>query len=239
MPWRQSVKRFLINRGLLLRRVREGDVQHRDPFEYMRQLSTSMDPLIFDVGANVGQSIERFRSIFSQPSIHAFEPGAETFKMLHERMGGLQNVFLTNAALGARSGSVLFKQNTESQLSSIREPGPDSWGSVVGSSEIQMQTIDDYCSRMNIEKIDILKSDTQGFELEVLKGAERLLPNIRLIYMEVIFSRIDEGLPRFDEMYAYLADRQFIPVSFYEPRYQRGFISWMDALFMNARMLQR
>ena len=67
-----------------------------------------------------------------------------------------------------------------------------------GFSEINVQTktLDDFCLSENINNIDILKIDTEGNELNVLKGAERLLSKnkIMLIYVE-----ISESKDKFDE----------------------------------------
>jgi hypothetical protein len=78
-----------------------------------------------------------------------------------------------------------------------------------------------------------LKSDTQGYDLEVLRGASRMLSEkrIALIYLEVTFSRIYQGSPRFDEVYGFLADHGMALVSFYDMIYQHKLLSWTDALF--------
>jgi hypothetical protein len=55
---------------------------------------------------------------------------------------------------------------------------------------------------------------------------------IHLIMTEVIFSQMYEGLPRFDETYAFLADRGFVFVAFYDFYCQRDRASWTDALFI-------
>src|SRR5207253_4668851 len=98
----------------------------------------------------------------------------------------------------------------------------------------EVRTIDSYCAERGITIIDILKSDTQGFDLEVIKGAARLLEQrrIQLIYMEITFSDMYKGLPRFDEIYGFLADRGFALVSFYDFYYQHGRAGWTDALFV-------
>jgi len=81
----------------------------------------------------------------------------------------------------------------------------------------------------------LLKSDTQGFDLEVLKGADRMLAEhrIRLIYLEIIFSKMYENLPRADKIYAFMADHGFELVSFYKTYFQNGRAGWTDALFID------
>ena len=56
---------------------------------------------------------------------------------------------------------------------------------------VQTQTLDNFCSNINIDNIDVLKIDTEGNELNVLKGAEKLLSEgkIKLIYVEISESK--------------------------------------------------
>jgi hypothetical protein len=83
--------------------------------------------------------------------------------------------------------------------------------------------------------VDILKSDTQGYEFEVFKGAEQAMRRNRigLLYFEFIFSDMYQGLARFDEVFGHLADRGFLLVSIYDINHQNNLASWIDALFVN------
>jgi len=229
---RLSIRRTL---GYDIRRMNEVG---RDPYYDMRKLTESRPSLvIFDVGANYGQTIESFQSNFLRPKIHSFEPSRETFCELQRRYGGSPDVYLNNFALGAKPGVLEFIENTRPWLSSFLEPGADCWGEIKQRSQIEVRTIDGYCAQRGITIINILKSDTQGFDLEVIKGAERLLEQrrIQLIYMEITFSNMYKGLPRFDEIYGFLADRGFALVSFYDFEYQNGRVGWTDALFVNPK----
>ena len=50
-----------------------------DAYADMRKLVATDRPLVFDIGANRGQTIDQFRNAFARPVIHAFEPGRATF----------------------------------------------------------------------------------------------------------------------------------------------------------------
>jgi len=204
-----------------------------DAFLDMRKLAATDAPLVVDAGANRGQSIERFRRGFARPVIHAFEPGRETFAELQRRCATLPGVQFNNVALGSRPGSRTFLHNRSDEMSSFLQPSSDAWGEVSSRYPVEVTTVDDYCASRGIERITILKSDTQGFDLEVLKGAERMFSRraVDLVFTEIIFSEMYEGAPRFDEIYAFLADRGFALVSFYDFYYQGGRAGWADALF--------
>jgi FkbM family methyltransferase len=205
-----------------------------DAFVDMRKLAGTQTPVVFDVGANRGQSIERFRKTFARPAIHSFEPGREAFAELRRLHGDTPGVVLNNVALGPRAESRLFLDNDHDDMSSFLEPSVTAWGEIRDRYPVEMITLDDYCRTHGIERIDILKIDTQGFDLQVLAGAEQMLraPAIRMVFTEVIFSEMYKGLPRFDETYAFFADRGFALVSLYDFYYQNDRASWTDALFI-------
>ncbi|HEY6137805.1 MAG TPA: FkbM family methyltransferase [Thermoanaerobaculia bacterium] len=228
---RKAVKHLLRRAGIDIRFIPPLGF---DAYEDMRKLAATERPLVFDVGANRGQTIERFRDAFAQPVIHTFEPGREAFAALQRRCAGIPDLHLNNAALGARAESRMFLENTRDDMSSFLEPSVDAWGEIADRYPVDVTTVDSYCAAHGIERIDILKSDTQGLDLDVLRGAQRMIDSgaIGLVFMEITFSDMYKGSPRFDEIYAFLADRRFALVSFYDFYYQRGRAGWTDALFM-------
>ncbi len=56
-------------------------------------------------------------------------------------------------------------------MSSLLRPAAAAWGSIVRETEVAITTLDDYCRSTDVSRIDLLKIDTQGYELEVLRGA--------------------------------------------------------------------
>ncbi|HEV3331242.1 MAG TPA: FkbM family methyltransferase [Bryobacteraceae bacterium] len=237
MSLKLALKRALLRYGYCIRHVPSGGVTGSDPFEDKHRLTCSPCPVVFDIGANIGQTMQQFRRYFKTPEIHSFEPGEDAFQKLTKNTIGLGGVHIVNSGMGARRETKTFGENQESVMSSFLEPGEDAWGSVVTRRALQLDTVDDYCERSNIGHIDILKSDTQGYDLEVLRGASRMLSegNVSLVYLEVTFSKMYRGSPRFDELYGFLADHGMTLVSFYEMHYQRDSLSWTDALFTNGR----
>ena len=106
-------------------------------------------------------------------------------------------------------------------------------GTMTSEFDVSVITLDDYCSELGIERVDLLKSDTQGYDLEVLKGAEALLRSGRvgLVYTEVIFSEQYEGLPGFDVLYRFLVDCDMRLVALYNYANVDRVANWCDALF--------
>jgi len=220
------VKRLLLNVGFDFKRAPRGEYPYgRDAFYDMRHLTgRESRPTIFDVGANIGQSIDTFRGYFKSPIIHSFEPGDSAFHELREHTRGVPDLILNKLALGSRCEQKTFFENSFSDMSSFLELGKDGYGDVRTKTETEIGTIDTYCTRSRVGGIDILKIDTQGFDVEVIKGAVGMLRNrrVHLIYTEVTFADIYKRLPRIDELFAILLDNDFHLVSFYEIHHKGG-----------------
>jgi FkbM family methyltransferase len=192
-------------------------------------------PVIFDVGANIGQSVRKFRNRFPTSLIHSFEPIPDTFRVLESNTEPYDDVVVTHALVGAQTGTQEIIENTDSTMSSVLELGPSSWGKERARHPVPVITVDDYCDDHAIDTIDVLKIDTQGYELEVLKGAARMLERgaIHLVYLEVIFSKMYDGMPTFDQIYKLFMDRRYALVGMYEFHYRDGRAGWTDALFVH------
>jgi FkbM family methyltransferase len=209
----------------------------RDPFEDMCQWVTATRPVVFDVGANVGQTIAAIRQRFKESAIHSFEPSLSTFQTLQKTSQGLPDLYLNNVGMGAFPGTKTFVENTRSEMSSFLEPGEECWGSVTKRTQIRIDTVDEYCARSGVEHIDILKCDAQGFELEVLRGAKGVFDRKRigLVYLEVLFSAMYENQSGIDELFKFLFDYGFRVISFYDMHYQDGLLGWTDVLLVDPR----
>lgn len=234
MSVKDFVKRAVRSVGYDIRAIHDSSGLGRDAMWDMQTLAETERPTIFDVGANIGQSIDEFRHRFRRPIIHSFEPGPATFRQLQTHAAGLPDVFLNNVAMGSRPESRTFIQNTHSDMSSFLELGSGGWGSQTGRVDVPVRTIDDYCAEHGIQAIDILKTDTQGFDLEVIKGASGMMARrkVHLVYLEIILSRMYEGLPPLDEIYRTLTDQGFAIVAFYSFYFRDRRASFTDALFV-------
>lgn len=215
---------------------RQADTPGRDPFtDLLRFTESDVHPVIFDVGANVGQTVAKIKAHFPQSKVFSFEPSPTTFALLKQNCAKFQEVEVLNYGIGARKGTLPFHENTLSDMSSFLEMTDLGWGESKKVTEVEVLTIDDFCAGKGINGIHLLKSDTQGYDFEVLKGAAELMKKnaINLVLFEVMFSAMYRGLPAFDEVFRFLTDRNFTLVTFYTFHYQEGKAGWTDALFIN------
>jgi FkbM family methyltransferase len=199
-------------------------------------LAGVVHPVVFDVGANTGQSVTRFRRVLPSCELYAFEPAPEPFLELESNARGMPDVHLINAGMGSNSGTQVLIENDETDMTSFLQPDTAAWGTVVRETPVEVLTLDEFCADRSVDHIDLLKTDTQGFDLEVLKGGANLFKDdrIRLIYMEVNFSGLYVGQAQFDDEYRFLVDRGFGLVGFYDFRWMGKMAGWCDALFANA-----
>ena len=127
--------------------------------------------VVFDVGAHHGQSAEQFLRWFPAARVLCFEPVPESFALLSQKLAGENRVRCFQLALGARPGhGVIRREGTPDRYAIEEVPGADLPGVV-----ISIETVDRFCVREGIDRISLLKIDTEGHDLAVLEGAEGLL----------------------------------------------------------------
>jgi len=142
--------------------------------------------VLFDVGANIGQSAMKFLSWFPNSHIYCFEPVGDTFRKLQENLKGNDHFDSFQLALGAYRGKGKMLLQGASDMFSLLNLSKDVMvndGSNV--EEIDLETLDGFCHDRTIDKINYLKIDTEGSDLEVLKGAENMLSAHRIDLVEV------------------------------------------------------
>ena len=131
---------------------------------------------IFDVGANVGEWSLLINRLKPEAKVFSFEPVASTYEILKKQQYN-ENVFPQNCALGETIGVVdFFLYGDDSTLNtahnrSARMLAP---GKI---EKVNIDTVDNFCEKNKIKKLDFLKIDTEGYELSVLKGSAWMLKN--------------------------------------------------------------
>jgi len=155
--------------------------------EVIRFFVTKNNPIIFDVGANVGTSIDRFKKIFPSPKLYCFEPGHNEFKILKKNYNN-KEIKLFNFAIGDKNESKRFNINPISLLSSFNFINSNSkilktmqkelgvnLSKIIKTARVQVKTLDSFLEDQDLKSIDILKIDVQNYEDKVLLGAKKSL----------------------------------------------------------------
>ena len=221
--------------------VRRVSARGNDPFADMQHfVGRRTRPMLFDVGGNVGQTVEAFRRHFPDAIIHSFEPSPASAAALEMKCGALADVSVWNIALGRHPGRLPLFENTRSDMSSFLQLGSKGWGQIDKITEVEVTTLDTFAAEKKIAFIDILKCDTQGFELEVFAGAEGLLEAARIgmVYVEITFADVYSKAPKFEDIVAAMISKGFQLVSLYDINYVDELAGWTDALFIHRDYLK-
>lgn len=174
---------------------------------------------IIDVGANKGQFATFARKYFPESRIISFEPLNRPAKVYESLFRDDKNSRLVRAAVGTDRGSILMHVTAKDDSSSPLAVGQlqaETFGTaVVETREVPCGPLSDYLGNDDLGQKNLLKIDTQGFELQVLRGAERLLDRFSAIYCELSFKELYVGQPLASEVISYLFHQQFNLVGVY------------------------
>ena len=142
-------------------------------FEFIKEQMIEPNDVVFDCGAHHGLATMMFAKwVGDQGYVFAFEPVPNNIKIISKNVQNneLQNVELLNKAVGAEKGSVQMDGTSNSRIFKSK------YGIKVDLIPLDL---------FMVSNPTFLKIDVEGFEIEVLKGAEKILKNLPKIVMEV------------------------------------------------------
>lgn len=198
-----------------------------DPFyDLQRKLPWWKPDIIFDVGANTGQSVRKYAQKFPNSRIWSFEPCKDTYEKLRQNVAHFPNVECVRLALASAPGQRVLRYGQDSSLHTLRDgqtPGqePDNGGHEL----VEVQTVDQFCRTSRIERISYLKIDTEGSDLEVLQGSEGFLGDhkVEVIETELGFCPDNDVHVPFQKVRDFLEHRSYFIFGFYEQTYEWKF----------------
>lgn len=186
----------------------------------LKRLGVPPSATFFDVGANVGQTVFEVRDAFPGARVVAFEPFPEPFATLRERTAKLKDASVFPLALGASAGTLEVQARERSVLNSLVGAAA---ATATGSPRpngisIPVETLDGFCAAQGFDAVDVLKTDTEGYDLEVLKGAEGMLTagRVRFVYTEVTFFEGNRQNSPFVPIFNHLSARNYHFLGLYE-----------------------
>jgi FkbM family methyltransferase len=199
---------------------------------------------IFDVGAHTGDITRRFLGELQKSVVYSFEADPRNFRRLKSAFDGDERVRAVHAAVSSQPGTAAFHLGANDYTSSLF-PREDemrryyhSQYTMVDTVTVPMITLDNFCRDYGIEQIDVLKIDTQGAELDILRGAEHILDasKIQIIVTEFFFIQHYKGAPLLDEIWGLLRRHKYeIYDLFKGPHGSNGQARFGDAIFVSSR----
>jgi FkbM family methyltransferase len=219
-----SIAQDLVNRALApidLRVVRRRAIPN-DFHSNVERLLGRRPEVVFDVGANVGQTLISFRRAWPKARVVCFEPSTNPLAELRRVADGDPLAEVHQLALSDVAGEFEFHEFPVSTANSLLTPvidetSPDFLNHGT-KSMVRAMTLDAWCAEKAVTRIDLLKIDTQGADGRVLAGADATLRahKIGLVYFEVIFAKHYIAQHSFAECEALLSSRGYRFVDFYE-----------------------
>lgn len=196
---------------------------------FLKSKIKNSNPTFLDVGGNKGDYSALLNQAFPQAKIYTFEPNPNTFEVLKKRLEG--KVELVNKGVGNKNGELelYFDQSDKTSVQATSDP--EILKVIAGSEQLQSETIavttlDDFCKSNQLMEIDLLKIDTEGFELEALEGAKELLGNNAISIIQFEFNEVNivkrrylrdfyDTLENFD--FYRLHEKKLIPLGDWQP----------------------
>ena len=201
---------------------------------------------LLDVGANIGQYASLVRSLGYEGQIFSFEPLSSAHKILKEKsihdnfwtvydrcgIGNQNKVETINISGNSYSSSFL------DMLEKHKKAAPDS--EYLGQEEVNIYTLDDiFINLNNGYKRIFLKIDTQGYEMNVLKGVEKNIHKIYAVQLELSISPLYDNPYLYQDFFNYFEKRDFecwnLQSGFRDP--ETGRLLQFDGLFVNKNFI--
>lgn len=245
----------------------ERTAEYLKKFDRQRTLMLLIDdpaPVIYDIGANAGSSLDEFMSWWPRAEAHCFEPQAECWAELDERAGRYDRVVVNRCAAGSRPGSgttfythdigtgqagfhrVNFASLDSIALRRTLDTGrgqdlAEYRSSMNHERQVEVVRLDDYMTRHRTGRVNLLKIDTQGFEPEVLDGCGSRLSDVDVVLAELMFYDYYERRLSFSDIEKFLhpAGLRLYDISHISKNPMNGRTDWVDVIYVNDRKQSR
>ncbi|QMW03972.1 FkbM family methyltransferase [Spirosoma foliorum] len=177
------------------------------------------DPIILDIGANIGHH-SLFASTIAK-EVHSFEPYPLVLEKLYQKIeiNSIDNIIIHEVGLGEREDELPYFPPTDSNTGT---------GTFMGNAEINKNSLklpiqigDDYLSNLHLEKLDYVKMDIEGYEPSALRGLRKSLELYRPI---VFFEWSAEGRKDYTNM-CDLFPKDYTIFNFISPHAKLGVFS--------------
>ena len=208
--------------------------------------------LLIDIGAHKGESIELFSKNFNIKKIISFEASPITFKYLKKKIEknilryNNTDIVLENIALGAEDKIIEFKQFNESSSSTIKVVDEESKyykrkfrlinflsnKKTYQKIEIKISRLKEYIEKNNIEKIDFMKIDTEGYEFEILLGLENKIKLVDIIMFEHHYDNMIKKNYTYSDIHELLIKNNFKKIY----KSKMPFRKTLEYIFINEKL---
>jgi FkbM family methyltransferase len=174
------LRRNLYHRPIIILDVQAVDVFYEVFIENSYEKHNKIKPgdIVFDVGANIGMfSIKAANSVGLNGKVIAIEPEPQNIRVLMENVKPFKNIEIIPKAAGSSIGEIDLSIGIHSGSHTVNNNNFST--SASNKISVPLETLDKIAKDQNIDEINFIKIDVEGYELEVLKGAVNILKNIK------------------------------------------------------------
>jgi FkbM family methyltransferase len=100
------------------------------------------------------------------------------------------------------------------------------------SIKVKTTTLDILSNLHSLPQPDLIKIDTQGSEIDILKGGPVAMSHAMLLYIEIPLAQFNDSAPRVEDYFSFIADRGFLPLEIGELHWMNGAVVQLDVLFV-------
>ena len=200
-------------------------------------------PTLVDVGAYHGKFSTQFLNltpaIFDQAIL--FEPNPENFDHLQRTLGAEARIRLERKGCDATGGKREFFCHGETFTGSLLPYADRAPADATASRPVELVTLDEYMMAAGKpQRLGLLKIDTQGNDLRVLRGAEQTLRKSRpWVISELIFAPLYVGQANPAAIAGWLSDLGYVCAGQFNEFYSRaGWLAWADGCFVPRECVQ-
>ena len=188
-----------------------GNTSTIEAYNCYQSIKEFSEPVIFDIGANIGTFTTWMAKSFPKGKIYSFEPQRQVFQMLsgNAAINNLYNVYTYNIGLGKENIKIefeepnYFEKNDYGTFSLVENVITQTTNNKI---VVQINTLDWFVEYYNIPKIHLLKIDVEGMDLDVLMGATKTIKkHFPVIFIEHSDNRksIIEDIKKFLNQFEY------------------------------------
>lgn len=196
------------------------------------------NPIVIDIGANVGDFAHACLLRWEKPEIVCCEPIPEIYAILKKRFTTLPNIKCLNVAIYRDSGFATFKQSSDTGFSSFLSMNYDylDFGlgcEIVKEILVECKTLSELVNNHLRKSIDLIKVDVQGTELDVLSTLGGLNYPVQTVQIEMSLFEVYKNQPLMQSVIEFMNQAGYDLVDVYSPiKNKRGIVIQVEGIFL-------
>lgn len=241
---------YLLNHTLqkeLEERIEKGEVfplQHIHRSIRLAKKIPDQNFIILDIGGGIGASLNLYNKLFPKNKIIVFEPILDNYKSIKSKFANFSNIEVCNIAVGNENSkkqiNVANRITSSSLFPLAAEPDSNFYNEKsLGQNRIEsieIVRLDDFLVKYPNE-IGIMKIDVQGYEMNVLQGAELILKRTNIVLLEVNNHDVYAGAPKYFDIDIYLREHDFTLYDIIPSVLDKGKLKEWDVIYINNSVL--